>query len=62
MDNPIDKILDSPFIWTERTAPSFQSNGKGVQFYAKDSDGQWFYVNHANTWQSCPPPFPLAPQ
>jgi hypothetical protein len=38
-----------------RTAPPFQTN-KGVQFYAKDSDGQWHYVNHAGTWQGCPVP------
>lgn len=29
--------------------------GKGVQFYVKDSDGQWHYVNHANEWHACPP-------
>jgi hypothetical protein len=42
----------------ERRAPPFDSRHKGVQFYAKDGTGQWFYVNHANTWQMCPPPFP----
>ncbi|WP_120010212.1 hypothetical protein [Teichococcus vastitatis] len=35
--------------------PPFQTE-KGLQFFAKDSDGQWFYVNHAGTWQTCPPP------
>jgi hypothetical protein len=42
----------------ERRAPPFDSGHKGVQFFAKDSDGQWFYVNHANAWCACPPPFP----
>jgi hypothetical protein len=37
--------------------PCFSTMFKGVQFYAKDSDGQWYYVNHADTWQTCPPPF-----
>jgi hypothetical protein len=37
------------------TAPPFHTL-KGMQFYAKDSDGQWHYVNHADTWQACPPP------
>jgi hypothetical protein len=39
-----------------RSAPPFDTGHKGVQFYAKDSDGQWYYVNHAGTWQTCPPP------
>lgn len=28
----------------------------GGQFYFKGNDGQWYYVNHARTWQTCPPP------
>lgn len=40
-----------------RVAPPFNTQGKGLQFYARDSDGNWFYVNHANTWQGCPTPF-----
>jgi len=51
-----DAILDGPFIWRPRQAPEFDTQGKGVQFFAKDSDGQWHYVNHAGTWQACPPP------
>lgn len=39
-----------------RQAPPFATD-KGLQFFAQDSDGQWFYVNHAGTWQGCPPPF-----
>lgn len=35
-------------------APPFDTM-KGMQFYAKDSDGQWYYVNHASTWQTMPP-------
>ena len=30
---------------------------KGVQFYAKDSDGRWWYVNHAGRWCGTAPPF-----
>ena len=26
----------------------------------KATDGRWFYMNHANTWQSCPPFGPCA--
>lgn len=37
------------------TAPPFQAE-KGLQFYARDSDGQWHYVNHAGQWCACPPP------
>lgn len=40
----------------KRTAPAFECGAKGVQFFAQDSDGQWHYVNHAGTWQACPPP------
>jgi hypothetical protein len=39
-----------------RIPPPFDTQGKGLQFYAKDSSDQWFYVNHAGTWQTCPPP------
>jgi hypothetical protein len=28
---------------------------KGRRYFAEDSDGNWFYINHANTWQGCPP-------
>ena len=37
--------------------PIFMSEGKPVEFFAKDYTGQWYYVNHADTWQTCPPPF-----
>ena len=37
--------------------PAFVTNGKGAQFLVQDSDGQWYYLNHAHTWQTCPPPF-----
>ena len=30
---------------------------KGVNYYAKTSDGQWHYINHAGEWVTCPPPF-----
>lgn len=43
-----------------RQPPALDCGHKGVQFYAKDSDGQWHYVNHAGTWQTCPPPFASA--
>lgn len=39
-----------------RAVPPFDAGHKGVQFFAKLSDGQWHYVNHANTWVTCPPP------
>jgi len=39
----------------QHIAPPFDTL-KGVQFFAKDSDGQWHYVNHAGAWQTCPPP------
>jgi hypothetical protein len=26
----------------------------------KATDGRWFYMNHADTWQSCPAPFAAA--
>jgi hypothetical protein len=29
---------------------------KGRQYLCKDSDGKWYYLNHARTWQACPPP------
>ncbi len=38
------------------TVPIFETNGIGASFYAKDSNNNWHYVNHANTWQTCPPP------
>jgi hypothetical protein len=38
-------------------APPAFLTAKGLQFYAKDSDGQWYYANHSGTWQTCPPPF-----
>lgn len=34
---------------------------KGKQYFAKDSDGQWYYLNHTRTWQTCPPVAPAAP-
>lgn len=30
----------------------------GKNYFVRDSRGQWYYLNHANTWQTCPPPFP----
>jgi hypothetical protein len=39
-----------------REAPAFDTQGKGLTFFAKDSNSQWYYVNHANTWATCPPP------
>jgi hypothetical protein len=39
-----------------RPVPDFPAAGKGVSFYAKDSDGQWHYVNHAGMWCACPSP------
>lgn len=26
-------------------------------YLAKDNTGQWHYLNHAGTWQTCPAPF-----
>lgn len=34
---------------------------KGVQYFCRTSDGQWYYINHAGTWQACPPPFEMPP-
>lgn len=28
---------------------------KGKSYYVCDSDGQWYYLNHGHTWQTCPP-------
>lgn len=28
----------------------------GARAFALGQDGQWYYVNHAGTWQTCPPP------
>ena len=28
------------------------------RYLAQDNKGQWHYINHAGTWQACPPPFP----
>ena len=41
--------------------PAFSTMFKGVQFFAKDTDGQWYYVNHEDMWQTCPPPFSQTP-
>jgi hypothetical protein len=41
-------------------APPFETL-KGLRFSAKDSDGQCYYVNHAGTWQGCPPLDEAAP-
>ena len=49
------RLADMGLAPRVHTAPQFQTD-KGLQFYAKDSDGQWHYVNHAGTWQACPPP------
>lgn len=32
--------------------------GNTGTYLAKDNAGQWHYINHAGTWQGCPPPFP----
>lgn len=45
-----------PDVGDVRYAPGFDAEGRGVSFFAKDSNGQWYYVNHADTWQACPPP------
>lgn len=37
------------------TLPKLPNTGT---YLAKDNTGQWFYINHAGTWQTCPPPFP----
>lgn len=29
---------------------------KGRRYLVQDSDGNWYYLNHASTWQTCPPP------
>jgi hypothetical protein len=43
--------------------PAFECvDGGSVEFFAKDQAGQWYYVNHARTWQTCPPPFAQAVQ
>lgn len=36
--------------------PKLDNCGK---YLAQDNTGQWHYINHAGTWQGCPPPFPL---
>lgn len=41
-------------------APPFPTD-KGLSFLAKDSDGCWYYVNHAGEWHSCPPPTEAEP-
>lgn len=28
-------------------------------YLAQDNQGQWHYLNHARTWQACPPPHPI---
>lgn len=37
------------------TAPAFQT-WKDLQFYARDSDGQWHCLNEAGHWTACAPP------
>jgi hypothetical protein len=40
----------------DRQPPALPSGWvRGVQYLAKDGRGQWFYLNHAWTWQHCPP-------
>lgn len=29
---------------------------KGRQYYCQNSDGEWFYLNHADEWQLMAPP------
>ena len=50
-------MMSNPETTPERVhvAPPFPTL-MGLQFYAKDSDGQWFYVNHGGQWHQCPPP------
>lgn len=42
----------------QKTMPSLEI---GASYYAKDAKGQWHYLNHANVWCTCPPPFPTLP-
>lgn len=39
---------------TRQTIPTL-GTVKGVQYFAQTSDNQWFYLNHAGKWESCPP-------
>lgn len=46
---------------TRKSIPTL-GTPKGVRYLAETSDGQWYYINHAGTWQACPPLYPnLAP-
>ena len=59
--NAAAKLLDpstNDAMMDPRMPPPFDAQHRGVQFYAKNGRGEWFYVNHAHTWQTCPPPFP----
>ncbi|MBK8246166.1 MAG: hypothetical protein IPK85_01985 [Gemmatimonadetes bacterium] len=40
----------------DRQPPGLPSGWvRGVQYLAKDGRGQWYYLNHDWTWQTCPP-------
>ena len=53
--NGVTRIVSASAPTDIRTAPPFDAQFRGVQFFAV-SNGQWHYVNHAGTWQGCPPP------
>jgi len=38
-----------------RFAPAFDAQYRGCQFFAENGCGEWFYVNHAGKWCTCPP-------
>ena len=48
------KIAESTACF--QTAPVFPVKGKSVQFYSKDSDGQWHSVNQSGDWEACSNP------
>src|SRR5690606_32228343 len=59
--NPDDEIEEQALY----THPAPQQSGPVLPklencgtYFAKDNAGQWHYINHAGTWQGCPPPFP----
>lgn len=58
-DNPSrmkqDEALIAAIAGDEKGFPKLENCGT---YLAKDNTGQWHYINHANTWQTCPPPFP----
>lgn len=52
----IERIARAMLAATAEKLPKLDNCGK---YLAEDNNGQWHYVNHAGTWQGCPPPFPL---